>query len=417
VARSPAKENSISLESPGSSNVEGKAAESSMPLPINRESLTSETPTPMPMTSFESHAGERTMPPLPAPLKIWIDLDNSPHVPLFLPIIEELEKKGYQVLLTARDSYQVCELLRLHGLACHVVGRHYGKKWILKVLGTFFRAIQLLPLAITEKPCLVVSHGSRAQIIVASLLGIPRVLMFDYEFSNATSFLSPDWVFVPDMIPAERVRQKPDHVLRYQGLKEDVYVPRFKPDANFRKALGVREDELIVTVRPPATEAHYHNSEGEEFLTETVEYLLDHPGARVVMLPRNENQATDIRSRWTRAIEQGRILIPERAVDGLNLIWNSDLVISGGGTMNREAAALGVPVFSIFRGHMGAVDQYLAKTGRLVLIEKVEDIRTKIALKPRKSALWGAANGSAVLDSIVDAIGSIAEHKCLPAHR
>jgi predicted glycosyltransferase len=349
--------------------------------------------------------------------KIWIDLDNSPHVPFFMPIIEGLERKGYQIFLTARDSYQVCELLRLHQLSCKVVGRHYGKNWVLKALGTALRAVQLLPLVITHKPGLAVAHGSRAQVLVAAFLGIPSVMMFDYEFSNATGFLHPDWVFVPEVIPPERVHQKPDHVLRYHGLKEDVYVPRLRPDPNVRNLLGVRPDELIVTVRPPATEAHYHNPESEKLLVETLQFLLGQPDARIVMLPRNENQATVLRSRWTRAIEEGRIIIPERAVDGLNLIWNSDLVISGGGTMNREAAALGVPVFSIFRGRMGAVDQYLARTGRLTLIEKVEEIRTKIILERRKPALWGSANQSVALDCIVDAISSIAEHKCLPAHR
>ena len=349
--------------------------------------------------------------------KIWIDLDNSPHVPLFLPIIEELERRDFRIFLTARDSYQVCELLRLHGLSCKVVGRHHGKKWIWKVAGTVSRAAQLVPLALSEKPDLVVSHGSRAQTIVASLLRIPRVLMFDYEFSNATRFLDPEWVFVPDMIPEERIRHKPDRVLRYPGLKEDVYVPRFKPDPNFRKQLGVRQDELIITVRPPATEAHYHNPESEQFLAETLEYLLDQSDARVLLLPRNQNQARAIRSHWAKAIDEHRIIVPESALDGLNLIWNSDLVISGGGTMNREAAALGVPVFSIFRGHLGAVDRYLAKTGRLTLIEKVEDIRTKIVLKRRKPALWGSTKQSAVLECIVNGINSIAINKCLPAQR
>jgi uncharacterized protein len=364
----------------------------------------------------ESHASGRNAPGHLVAKKIWIDLDNSPHVPFFLPIIEGLERKGYRIFLTARDSYQVCELLRLHQLSCKVVGRHYGKNWILKLLGTAFRALQLLPIVRTEKPDLAVSHGSRAQLLVASFLGIPSVVMFDYEFS-AKGFLHPDWVFMPDVIPEERVQQKRDHVLRYPGLKEDVYVPRFKPDPSVRKLLGVGQDELIVTVRPPATEAHYHNPEGEHFLAETLRYLLEQPDARVVMLPRNDNQATVLRSCWTRAMEEGRIIIPERAVDGLNLIWNSDLVISGGGTMNREAAALGVPVFSIFRGHMGAVDRYLAKTGRLTLIERIEDIRTKIVLERRKPAVWGSANQSAVLDCMVDAIDSIAEHKCLPANQ
>lgn len=365
---------------------------------------------------LESRAKERKMSARLAPKKIWIDLDNSPHVPFFLPIIEGLERRGYQVYLTARDSYQVCELLRLHQLSCQVVGRHYGKRWAMKALGTLFRVLQLLPLAIAQRPALAVAHGSRAQIIVASLLGIPSVGMFDYEFTTK-GFIGPDWVFVPDVIPEERVQQRPDHVLRYHGLKEDVYVPRFKPDINVRNLLGVRQDELIVTMRPPATEAHYHNPEGEQFLAEALRYLLDQPGARVVMLPRNENQKAALRSRWTRAIDEGRIIIPEHAVDGLNLIWNSDLVISGGGTMNREAAALGVPVYSIFRGHMGAVDRYLATTGRLTLIEKIEDIRTKIVLERRKPALWGSANQSTVLDCIVNGINSIAEHKCLPAHR
>ena len=155
-----------------------------MSLPTSNRSLTGVTSTDLPTAPVavstveaqlvhESHNRERTMPPRSAPKKIWIDLDNSPHVPFFLPIIEGLERRGYQILLTARDSYQVCELLRLHGLSCQVVGRHYGKKWILKLLGTVFRAMQLLPLAIRERPVLVVSHGSRAQIMVASLLGIP----------------------------------------------------------------------------------------------------------------------------------------------------------------------------------------------------------------------------------------------------
>jgi uncharacterized protein len=354
--------------------------------------------------------------PQSGPKKIWIDLDNSPHVPFFLPIIEGLERHGYQVFLTARDSYQVCELLRLHNLSCKVVGRHYGKRWILKFLGTLLRVVQLLPLAIKESPDLAVSHTSRAQFLVSVLLGIPTVVMFDYEFITGTGFLHPDWVFVPSMIPRDRVSKQPDHVFQYDGLKEDVYVPRVKPDPNFRDLLGIRRDELLVTVRPPATEAHYHNPEGEQFFAESLKYLLERPGARLVVLPRNQNQASFICSHWAQAIHEKRIIIPEHAVDGLNLIWNSDLVISGGGTMNREAAALGVPVYSIFRGRIGAVDHYLAKTGRLTVIEKLEDIRTKIVLQRRALAPRECGKRSAALDMIIRAILSIAEHKCLPSH-
>jgi uncharacterized protein len=346
--------------------------------------------------------------------KIWIDLDNSPHVPFFLPIIEGLERAGYQVFLTARDSYQVCELLRLHQLSCRVVGRHYGKRQVLKLLGTGVRTMQLLPLAIAAKPDLALSHGSRAQFLVGSLLRIPTILMFDYEFVNATGFLRPDWLFVPEVIPAERLSQRQENVFRYRGLKEDVYVPRFEPDPRLRNHLGVDEQEILVTVRPPATEAHYHNPESERFFAACVEFLLHHPTVRAVMLPRNDKQSAEVRSQWKQAIHAGRIMIPERAVDGLNLIWNSDLVISGGGTMNREAAALGVPVYSIFRGRLGAVDQYLQETGRLTVIEKLEDIPSKIALNRRAPSSSSRQNPRVALDHILEAVISIAEDRRLP---
>lgn len=346
--------------------------------------------------------------------KIWIDLDNSPHVPFFLPIIEGLKKANYQVLLTARDSYQVCELLRLHNLSCRVLGKHYGKKQILKLAGTALRAAQLMPIALKEKPDLLVSHGSRAQFLVGQALRIPTVMMLDYEFVNATAFLHPDWLFVPEVIPAGHFAQREDHVFRYQGLKEDVYVARLKPDPGVRKQLGIGADELVVTLRPPANEAHYHNPESEQFLTECLTFLLEQSNLRIVMLPRNHNQSAALRAEWSRAIDEKRIVIPDSAVDGLNLIWNSDLVISGGGTMNREAAALGVPVYSIFRGRLGAVDEYLSKTGRLTMLEKLEDVRTKIALTPRKQGQPDTVNRRDALGCILNAVISIAEHKCLP---
>ena len=142
-----------------------------------------------------------------------------------------------------------------------------------------------------------------------------------------------------------------------------------------RARLGIAEDELLVTVRPPATEAHYHNPEAEALLTATLEKFRDMPGARVLLLPRNKNQEADLRAVWTAEIASGKIVIPARVEDGMNIIWNSDLVVSGGGTMNREAAAMGVPVYSIFRGPIGAVDRFLSEHGRLVLLENVDQVR------------------------------------------
>jgi len=162
-------------------------------------------------------------------------------------------------------------------------------------------------------------------------------------------------------------------------------------------------------LRPPATEAHYHNRDSEMLFNETLRFLAKQPGLRVVVLPRSVVQNEQIRKDWADLVSLGKVIIPEEAVNGLNLIWFSDLVISGGGTMNREAAALGVPVYSIFRGKLGAVDRYLAENGRLVLIESVQEIATKIRLTRWKRPARPNNSSGAVLQSIISSVVSILE--------
>jgi predicted glycosyltransferase len=348
--------------------------------------------------------------------KIWIDLDNTPHVPFFLPIIEELQARGFKIVLTARDSYQVCQLLDFHRLSCQVVGRHWGKSRILKVAGTCFRAAQLVSLALREKPDVAVAHGSRAQTLTTLLTGIPRISIFDYEFASVMGFLHPDWAFVPQLIPPSVEIKAKKQVLRYPGIKEDVYIGRLEPNATVKDQLGLSHSDLIVTVRPPASEAHYHNPEAESLLDAALEFLTGRPDVSVILLPRNERQNAALRKRWSEWIAKRRIIIPGHAVDGLNLIWFSDLVISGGGTMNREAAALGVPVYSIFRGPIGAVDKHLAETGRLKILASEEDVRTKIVLERRRRTAWSPDKQSAALECIVNGIISIAETQSLPSN-
>ena len=349
----------------------------------------------------------------PIQKKIWIDLDNSPHVPFFLPIIGELRKRGHQIFLTGRNSYQVCELLELNHLSCKVIGGHWGKHWSLKVLGTCLRAIRLVPIALKEKPDLAVSHGSRAQLIAGKTLGIPTVVMYDYEFVARVGLFHPDWVFVPRYLSSFQDFEARKRLLKYPGLKEDVYVRRSRGETSVKGLLGLLPSDLVVTVRPPASEAHYRNEESETLFDAALHLLLEQPEVRVVLLPRNDRQAKALRQAWGTAIAQRKIVIPEHALDGLDLIWASDLVISGGGTMNREAAALGVPVYSIFRGRIGAVDQHLAAEGRLVLLESVEDVRTKIKIERSDPASRNSIDRSPALQAIVEGIASIAEHQCL----
>src|SRR5262249_14089051 len=299
--------------------------------------------------------------------KIWIDMDNSPHVPFFVPIVEALEKRGYSILLTARDCFQVRELADLFHLKYTLIGRHSGKNTIRKAAGLGVRALQLVSTALKEKPDLAVSVCSRSQLIVARCLGIPSLFIGDYEFAAGWwAFVRPTWVMCPEVIPKAAMRYPPDRILHYPGIKEDVYVPRFVPDAHIRAQLGLGEEDVVVTLRPPAGEAHYHNPLSDRLFAAAIAFLSEKPEVKLVALPRNEQQAISVRRSRPDLCRIGKIRIPEQVVDGLNLIWFSDLVISGGGTMNREAAALGVPVYSVFRGRIGAVDRYLSRTGRLV---------------------------------------------------
>ena len=343
--------------------------------------------------------------------RIWIDLDNSPHVPFFAPIIEELEKRGYSVLITARDCFQVCDLADLLGLQYRRIGRHYGKHFALKLLGLAVRASQMLPTVLKEKPDFAISHGSRTQLIVASALRIPSVVIGDYEFSKLSAVIRPNWLLIPDVIPDAAVKRFKSRVLKYPGIKEDVYAPRFKPDPRIKKDLGLN-GRLIVTIRPPATEAHYHVPESDELFEEVLDFLGERADVHMVLLPRNARQAQEIRNAHPDLFQGGKITVPDHVVDGLNLVWHSDLVISGGGTMNREAAALGVPVYSIFRGKIGAVDHYLAGNGRMTLLSSREDVRSKLVLARRNRTSAPALAENGALRSIVNHVVNIMEAQC-----
>jgi hypothetical protein len=348
------------------------------------------------------------------PKKIWIDLENSPHVPFFKPIIEELERRGYSVLITARDCFQVCDLADLLQVPYKRCGRHYGKHIAAKIVGLGIRTLQLMPVIIREKPDLAVSHGSRSLFAVSSLLRIPTITIFDYEYAKWSGFGSTrqSWYMSPELIPDQAGRMveiEAKHVLHYPGIKEDVYASSLRPDPSIREELDIDPNDIVVTIRPPATEAHYHNPESEILLDAVFELVGSHPHTKAILLPRTPKQERELRHKWPELFSSGKVSVPKHVVDGMELIWFSDLVISGGGTMNREAAALGVPVYSIFRGIMGAVDKYLAEAGRLTLISTPEDVRTSIALVHRNPGLPPKLADHSALHVIVENIVAIAE--------
>ncbi len=340
--------------------------------------------------------------------KIWIDLDNSPHVPFFVPIIAELQKRNYDLVVTARDCFQVRELCELYRLKYRLIGHHSGKNIVRKMAGLFARALHLVPAVLGKgKPDLALSVCSRSQLIVSSLLRIPIMFMGDYEHATGWVLVHPTWIILPEVIPSSVMHMPPDRMYKFPGIKEDVYVPRFVPSPGIRAELGLREEDVVVTVRPPANEAHYYVPESDTLFDAAVDFISKSPGAKLVALPRNDRQASDLRKRWPDLFSSGAMRIPDHVVNGLNLIWHSEFVVSGGGTMNREAAALGVPVYSVFRGKIGAVDRYLSSRGRLVLLESTQDVQTKVAIIKRERPAGPEKRTEAILQGIINHITTV----------
>lgn len=324
---------------------------------------------------------------------IWIDLGNSPHVPFFMALAPELGKRGHEIVWTARDYAQTVELARGAGLEFETFGSHGGKNVVRKGLRFADRFVELWRWSAGKPIGLVLSHNSQEPLAVARMRGIPSVNLMDYEHHpmNHLSFRFARTVVVPRAFPDASLRAlgAAAKTRKFDGIKEDVYLADFRPDPAFGKELrelGVSEDDILVVVRPHAPEALYHRG----IVNEVLDALLDRCAAdsrvKVILLPRKDYQGAEIKARHPEA----NIIIPGRVLHGPNLLAAADVVFSGGGTMNREAAALGVPTATIFAGRGAAVDDYLADEGRLVKLQTVADlegvsIKKKDGLRPRKA--------------------------------
>lgn len=343
----------------------------------------------------------------PKQARIWIDLDNTPHIPFFKPIMSVLKRHGHQIVVTARDAFQVCELADKEGIQYKKVGRHYGKNPFMKIVGLVWRSIQLLPFYARQRPALALSHGARSQMFLSKFFRIPSIEITDYEHARNIPLGGPKWLIVPESLYGHKFHTKACRLRLYRGIKEDVYVPQFKPNPFLLDELSISRDETIVTVRPPANEAHYYNPESDVLLEEFMSRVCQTPGVRAILLPRNLMQEEAMRATHPNWFTNAKTIVPPTVLNGLNLLWFSDLVVSGGGTMNREAAALGIPVYSIFRGKSGAVDRELERKGRLVLIRSTDEIWSRIRLVRRRKNVRFNGGTRTALEDIVDNIEDI----------
>jgi len=323
-------------------------------------------------------------------MRIWIDLANSPHVPFFKALVTRFVARGHDIETTAREFAETIPLAHAAGFNPQVVGVHAGRAVSAKAGGLVSRAWALMRWARKRKFDLAISHNSYSQILAARALRLKTVTLMDYEHqpANHLAFRFASRIIVPASFPAARLRRygaAVGKVRRYQGTKEDVYLADFQTDPLFAARLcelGVNPDNVLVLMRPPAHDALYHRFRNTLF-DEALTMLLAKDNVQVILLPRNEAQ----REAYAKF---ERLVIPAVPLEGANLIAASDLVISAGGTINREAAALGVPAASIYAGKWAAVDEELIKEGRLRRITSSDEVRNlpvekKGSLNPRRS--------------------------------
>lgn len=302
-------------------------------------------------------------------MRVWIDLTNSPHVLVMRPVIRALERRGADVLVTVRDFAQTIGLCERFGIEHEVIGRHRGGRLAAKGLGLVSRSTALARWARGRGIDIALGHGSNDVTVAARLLRIPASTAFDYEWARVQHTVNcrlAQAVVVPDVIPPERLARygaTPAKLRPYAGLKEEYYLADFEPDPAVLGELGLDRAEPIAVVRTPPAVSLYHRFENPLFAT-VLERL---QGRQAVVLPRTPEQRAEL-------VRAGGFVVPEQAIDAQSLIAYADLVISAGGTMNREAVALGTPVWTTFEGRLGAVDEHLIADGRMRRLERAEDV-------------------------------------------
>lgn len=302
-------------------------------------------------------------------MRAWFDLTNSPHVLVLRPLIRALQEDGHDVSVTARDFAQTVALCERFGIDCDVIGRHRGAKLGAKAIGLVDRSYELYKYARKRRFDIAIGHGSNDISVAAKLLRVPAATMFDYEWAKVQHNVNCRLcaaVVVPEAIPPERLypygaRGK---LQRYEGLKEEYYLADFEPDPAVLSELSLDASQPIAVVRTPPVVSLYHRFENDLF-ADVLRALREQ--AQTVVLPRVDSQREEL-------ARAGGFIVPERAIDAQSLIAYSDLVVSAGGTMNREAVALGTPVFTTFEGRLGAVDEWLITSGRLTKLTSAADI-------------------------------------------
>jgi predicted glycosyltransferase len=343
-----------------------------------------------------------------AEVRVWIDLANSPHVPLAEPIVRALRRRGDEVVLTARDHAQTVELARRRWPELRVIGGSSPPGRAKKALAIAARANELRRFARRERPDVAFSHGSYAQVVAARSARVPSLVMMDYEHqpANHVSFRLASRVLVPEVFPAAALKKfgaRPATVGRYPGFKEELYLSGFAPARQVLDDLDLDPAAVIAVFRPPPEGALYHRMANERF-DRVLDDARERGGVQIVLLPRTPAQS----ARYADGLR-----IPAVAVDGSSLLALADLLVGAGGTMNRESAILGTPTYTVFAGALAAVDAELIRQGRM---HDLRDPGSKIEFvkKPVRPDTTPAAAREEILSRVLAALDQAAGRDCPP---
>jgi len=334
-------------------------------------------------------------------VRVWIDIDNAPHVQIFRPIISRLRQRGATVEVTSRGRTFVPELLQAAGIEHTLISRGQPEGPIAKAMALAGRALSLARFAAGKRFDVAVGHGSRSLPPAARMAQIPNLTMFDYEHISTWLFRRfCDRILVPRAISDGWTGVLPRGPWRpFDGFKEEIYLAEFRPDPSIRARLGIREDEILAVLRPPSRTAHYHDDRSTAILDAVIQRLSGKSGLHAVWLRRDPKDSPPA---WS----ADNLIVPDSSLDGPSLLAAADLAISGGGTMNREAALLGTPAYSIFTGARGKLDAELIRQGRLIQIGTPGEVE-RIDLR-RKPASDRPPLNTRLRDFVIEQIEEVA---------
>lgn len=287
-------------------------------------------------------------------MRIWFDLSNAPHINLFKDLLKELESDGHEVIVTCRPLSNTVSLLDLHQIKYTIIGKHYGKKFLSKIIGYPIRVYQLKKFIKPLKVNIAISQSSFHSPAAARWLGIPSIYMNDNEHAmgNIPSFISASKVLIPEFLSVKKVKKQGANIKKivsYPGVKEGIYLwQRYLSDEVLNPNSN---EEKNIYIRPEPRTAQYYKG-GENFLDDVICALKEK--YRITILTRDKEQFGHYNSSQFSGVN-----VPEKPLSFDEIAQNCLLFIGAGGTMTREMAVTGIPTISVYRDQLLDVDKYL----------------------------------------------------------